>query len=290
MRIKLFSIFMFVFGLSFVIQAGQIKYDREYKKFPIFNKKNGKIINYLILQPDEKITFNTIGIDTLMIFSRIILNSKKSYSYELISNGTQRTVKKKIKSSRVSKGLNGEKVSTYSKLRYILERKKEKFEIKNLSSSSILIKVKATNSKKNNHKIEYIKFSPHSYENDVTLVVDNKAYTYYSSGSSGIQLDLEGPIVLKIISRALLEKEDKKVSYNFKIYKDDKLLEGFSENALKSKKATLQNEKNKTPSTGDVNIIKLSKGIHHLRIESELNENLIFNFYISKSSVEIRQE
>ena len=101
---------------------------------------------------------------------------------------------------------------------------------------------------------------------------------------------MEGPIVLKIISRALLEKEDKRVSYNFEIYNDNKSLEGFSENALKSKKATLQNKKNKAPSTGDVNIIKLSKGIHHLRIESELNKNLIFNFYISKSSVEIRQD
>ena len=286
MKIKLLLILIFVF--TCIIQAGQIKYDEEYKKFPIFNKKSGKIINYLILQPDEKIKFNTTDIDTLLIFSRAILNGKKSYLYELISNGSQKSIKKKIKSSKVSKGLNGKRVSTYNKLLYIPKHKKEKFEIKNLSHSNILFKIKASNSKKNNYKIEYIKFSPHSYEDEVILIINKKAYTYYSSKSSDIQLNLEGPIVLKIISRGILEKEDKKISYNFKIYDDDELLEEFFEKASKSKKATFQH--NKFPSTGDVNIIKLSEGFHQIRIKSELNENLIFNFYISKSSVEIRQE
>ena len=153
----------------------------------------------------------------------------------------------------------------------------------------MLIKISADNITKSNREIEYIYFSPASYEEEKVIEIDEKSYTYYSAVSQNIRLTLEGPIYLKIVSRLIFENGlTKRYNYRFDVFDNGKLFSTFEEVAHKSLKAIFPEEQKKTPSTGDVNVLKLPAGIHHLEIKDiDLNRELIFRFYISKSSVRI---
>ena len=290
---KRIILIFFAIAITFPVFAGEIKYLKTSNKFPIFNKKTNKIINYYILKKDEEIKFSTVNIDTIIILSRVVMeeSSSFSYDYELQINDEIHQINKIIKPSKVSLSVNGKRVSAYNKVRKEIIETSSKIGIKNISEFELLIKISADNITKSNREIEYIYFSPASYDKEKVMEIDEKSYTYYSADSQNIKLTLEGPIYLKIISRLIFENGlTKSYNYRFDVFDNEKLVSTFEEVAHKSLKAILPEELKKTPSTGDVNILKLPEGIHHLEIKDiDLNRELIFRFYISKSSVRISE-
>ena len=290
---KRIILIFFAIAITLTVFAGEIKYLKADNKYPIFNKKTNKIINYYILQTNEEIKFSTVNIDTIIILSRVVLESSSSfaYDYELKINDEIEQINKIIKPSKVSLSVNGKRVSAYNKVRKKIVETSSKIGIKNISEYELLIKISADNITKSNREIEYIYFSPASYDKEKVVEIDEKSYTYYSADSQNIKLTLEGPIYLKIISRLLFENGlTNRYNYRFDVFDNEKLVSTFEEVAHKSLKAILPEELKKTPSTGDVNILKLPEGIHHLEIKDvDLNRELIFRFYISKSSVRISE-
>ncbi len=98
--------------------------------------------------------------------------------------------------------------------------------------------------------------------------------------------------MLKIISRMLFDTNYINNSgYRYRVSDNREYFAEFTEKAYKSKKNWIKNEPDIIPSTGDVNIIKLTAGIHHITIEDrDDNKDLIFRFYINKASVEIGKQ
>jgi len=71
--------------------------------------------------------------------------------------------------------------------------------------------------------------------------------------------------------------------YRYRVFDNGKLLKEINEDAYKSKKSLLMNNREKIASTGDVKKIYLGEGIHSITIEdTDVNRDLIFRFYISK--------
>ena len=139
--------------------------------------------------------------------------------------------------------------------------------------------------------MDYIKFSPQAYEDEIMIFIGGKSYTYYQPQKGNIRLNLNGPVLLKIISRELLPAgSTEKGEYYFQIFENGKMLNQFFESAGISKKASLDSDENYFPTSGDTNIIYLEEGPHELSLVCEPGKDLIFRFYINKSSVEIIQE
>ena len=97
---------------------------------------------------------------------------------------------------------------------------------------------------------------------------------------------------MKIISRILFDTNYiTNLGYRYQVFDKREFLTEFIEKAYKSKSGWIRNEPDIIPSTGDVNIIKLPAGIHHISIENkDKNKELIFRFYINKASVEIEKQ
>jgi hypothetical protein len=274
----------------------QIEYLEAGKKFPIFNANTDKIINYFVLLPKEKIKLRISNVDSLRIYTRLILQQAVivHYKYSIkIGNKKPILIEKSARLSNVSRGLDGKKVSTYNKHIHRLTSKTNSIVLQNLSKEKLLFKIRTNNIKVKRNEIGYIPFSPQAYENEKILVINDKEYTYYySPNSQNIELTLEGPIILKIISRLVFSDPlATKYNYRFNVYDNEKLLTNFQEQAYKSAKAVFAEDKEKIPSSGDVNIIKLPAGIHHLKIgDSGQNRELIFRFYINKSAVGVTEK
>jgi len=166
----------------------------------------------------------------------------------------------------------------------------QRFQFNNISSSTILLKLNTDNANKSSTNIEYVRFTPDNYDSEKILMVGDKTYTYYSTENS-MDLTLEGPVILKIISRLVFESNFvNKQKYEFRVIDNGELIASFSEDAYKSIKTILKDEENLIPSTGDVNIITFDKGIHKIKIkDGAINRNVIFRLYISKSSIELKK-
>ena len=290
MKIRwLFPLIFFLFPnliFSSLIQLG-----KDYTKFKIYNKQDNKIINYTHLKPGEKLKFKTIDIDTLIIFTRVLIDEKETYSYLLKTSGIKKEIKKKIKLSNISQGLRGERISAYNKIVFIPSAKQSSFQIKNTSSTQLLVRITSRELRNGIQKIDYIKFSPQAYKDELMVLIGEKAYTYYQPRNGKIRLNLNGPVLLKIVSRLLLPTTTtEKNKYYYQIFAKEAMLNRFFESAGISKKASLDSEKNYFPTSGDTNIIFLEEGPHELSLICEPGKDLIFRFYINKTSVEIIQE
>ena len=290
------KIFLFIALLAIMLSAfaAEINYNSEPKDFLIFNRRNSKLYNYIILKPSENISCALLNVDTLNVYSRTIVsrNSLLDYQYKLVIGAEERILDKSASLSKTSRGVNGERVSSYNKFSTNILNEKTSVEITNISQNDLVFKIIGSNIITSNKEIDYIRFTPIFYGDEKILVLDEKEYTYYTPKANKIHLTLEGPIVLKIISRMLFNTNFINNSgYRFKVFDNRVLFAEFSEKAYKSKKNWLKNESDITPSTGDVNIIKLPEGIHHITIEdNDNNRELIFRFYINKSSVEIEKQ
>lgn len=280
-------------GITFSVMAEDIRFNSEPVEFLIFNRRNSKIYNYFILKPAENISCTLINVDTLTVISRAIINNETAidYQYKVKIGNEKLILDKSAKLSNSSRGVNGENISSYNKYVTKIYEGKVNFSVTNISQSDLVFKISGNNIVTSNIEIDYIRFTPNFYGDTKILVLNEKEYTYYTPKSEKIQITLEGPIVLKIISRMLFDTNYINNSgYRFRVYDNRDFFAEFTEDAYKSKSSWVKNEPDIIPSTGDVNIIKLPAGIHHLSIENkDKNKELIFRFYINKASVEIEK-
>jgi hypothetical protein len=279
--------FLLIFTLGF---AKQINFETDITKFPIYNKKNNKILNYIIIKPDEEINFILNETDTLKIYSRVVLNDKTSqrkddeYKYQLTINDKTGNITKFINKSKVSEAISGENVSTYNFYSYEFTLQKNVVIIKNISDYDLIFRIATNESKGKTKNSKFVSITPNTYENEKYLQIGKKNYSYFTSNSGKLEFTLQGPITLKIISRLIFKSNIVNThNYEYKIFDNGKLLIEFNEDAYKSMKAFLKNDKKKIPSTGDVRKIDLGDGIHNITIEdTDVNKDLMFRFYISK--------
>jgi len=272
--------------------SGQIKVVGKAENYQIFNEKTGKIITYQLLKPGKEISFRTFEVDTLKVFSRILLNGKneKNYQYLFIVGNVKKTISKKAILSGTSRALSGKKISRYNLVKIPLEKGANKFTFKNLSGDEILLKVSSGKITKSNRKIAFVNFTPSKHGDEKIVQIGDKAFTYFTPKNGEIEFVLEGPIILKTVSRLIFSDNlVKKYKYNFDVFEDNKPISRVNETAYKSAKAVLKNDGGKDISTGNVNIFKLISGIHKIRIENKnMNRDLIFRFYISSAGIEIK--
>ncbi|MCF7859415.1 MAG: hypothetical protein K9N07_08885 [Candidatus Cloacimonetes bacterium] len=291
---KKFIILCLLLIITLSAFAAEIRYNTKATDFLISNRKNSKIYKYILLKPAESITGTLINIDTLEVFSRVVLNSDISanYKYDLTIDNEKLSIDKSAKVSKASRGVNGEVITTYNKFIKSVNQGKITFILSNISHYDLIFKISSGNLVSSNKEIDYIRFTPNFYGKEKILSVNQKEYTYYAPKSNKIQLTLEGPIILKIISRMIFNANYVNNSgYRYQIFDNRELFAEFSEKAYKSTSSWLKNEPDNTPSTGDVNIIKLAAGLHHITIEdNDDNRDLIFRFYINKNAVEIDKQ
>lgn len=291
--ILIFAVLMFDAVLA-KSNISEIKYVKTADEFSIFNSKARKIIKYFLILPEEEIKIKTSNIDSLRIYSRLILEEdyKLSYNYLFIINGEEKKVERSARVSDISGGLAGEKISTFNKYVFKFDKDINNIVIKNISNQKLLIKIHGDKTRKRKTENVYIAISPQNNYDVRVLLINEKEYTYYTPESGEIKLILEGPVLLKIISRLVFDNLIvKKYNYRFELFDNGELLTIFQEEAHKSAKAIFADYKDKMPSTGDVNIVKLSKGIHHITIKDcDANRELIFRLYINKSAVGVIEE
>jgi len=271
-----------------MLSAGEIRFNGVQKDFQLFSNGSKKIMNYILLNPGEKLMFQTIDVDSLTIYSRIIDDKVTEYSYLVNYNGQSKIVERTAKVSKVTKTLSGEVVSAYNSFKKQLSRN-EQIQITNTWNKVILFKLTADKNEKNYESYDYVRFSPQYYENEVILNISDKSYTYFQVDSTSIAFDLEGPVLVKIVSRLIYNDNfQNHKGYHYNVFDNGELMSSFEEKASRSEKAFFPDHPDKTPSTGDVNIIQLGEGHHHVVVrDGILNRDLIFRFYINKSSIGI---
>ena len=172
-----------------------------------------------------------------------------------------------------------------------------------MSNYTILFKLVSKDFIRSKGKVvEYINFTPESYNREIEVISNkDKKYNYYTSFNLDkneiklkgkvINFNLEGPVILKVVSRMLFS-DDKNFTessgYEYNIFDNGALVKNFNEKCIKSRKTTISGDTKITPSKGSTNIIKLGKGIHNITIEDpNLNRDLIFRLYINKNSISI---
>lgn len=279
-----------IIGSHLRAQQAELKFDQAPDNFVLYNSNNQKMYSYYLLPSKENITFTTLNIDTLEIYSRIFIEEQKeaySYEYVVTHNSRNDTIHKTCKKSSITRGVNGQGVSTYNKSLIELQNKQYTLKVKNISSESILFKFNYNSLSNFSSQHEYISYSPDEYGDEKVLMLNDKEYTYYEPNSNRIALDLEGPIYLKIISRVLFNMTGtKKIDYQFEVYDNNSLFASFDEVGYKSAKSILTNNIELIPSIGDVNILHFEKGTHHIEIKkTSNNHDVLFRFYINKAAV-----
>lgn len=278
--------FQTLFASRVAIENGKI--------YPLLNRKSDKIINYYELKPNETINIKTFEVDTLEVYTRVEMSNKKEvdYKYEIEINNKKLLQKKSARYSNVTRGLNGAMISTYNKFSEEIYNGNTNVRIKNICKQIILLKVGGNNVISEHKVIDYIRFTPDNYGDSRIMKMGDKEYTYYDDKSGKIMLALEGPIVLKVMSRYVFSMDEvNSMDYQFKIFDNQNLIGEYKEKAFRSKKAFLVNEVDKNISNADANVLKFSSGMHHISIQNYSAEmDVIFRFYISKSSIEIEEK
>ncbi len=279
-RVLFFLIFAFLIIL--VINASQKE-----KKYFVFNSNDGKLYRYKCLQPDEKYTWEAQAADSISILTRLIITSEiaDKYSYEVIYNGQNKTITRNIKPSKESRGINGDKVTSLNKYKFLVAQPHEKIVVVNTSGQTILVKIispKNRSTKSYKTDTEYIAYPPDQYDERINILVKDNEYSYYQGKYNGIALQLEGPLRLKIINRLIIDDTDK-LSFSWKalidgqevLYVDDILPYSQSCLADSSSKVT----------QGKINILEIPDGRHKISIFDLEPQGIIYNLYISKPAI-----
>lgn len=285
-------LFIILLASILTCMAGDLSLISNTDEYMIYNKNNSKIIRYCEVKAGQSVTFRTVQLQEVKIYTRLVMSGKtpQQYSYDVAYNGTRKSVSKQARYSKTSHGVNGQNVSKYNMLRLAIPADNHQITVINTSTSTMLLKVTSNGASRDSRSIDYIAYSPDAYDTEKVLKLNTKEYTYYNGAN--ISLTLEGPIYLKVVSRLLFENTfTPSMHYAYSIYDNETLLNTYTEKAHKSENTCLVGDATVIPSTGDVNIIRLDAGTHRLRIEDgAINRNVIFKFYISKSAVEIESK
>lgn len=286
MKNVIIAVLLTLFGTLF---GSHIAYQDGAEKYKLLSKETGKIMNYYKLNPGEKLHIKAVDVNGFKINTRIVYDSSSSgtYSYLLKYNGIEKEIIKTAKKSSLTRALDGSFVSSFNSVALNLKDYHNGIELVNTSREVILVKASGDNSSNSSPDIEYLNFYPEEFGKEINLMVKDKKYSYYSGNGTAIMLKLEGPVFLKIVSRMLLDPDvDVKQNYHYIVLNNGTEIAGYTEDANLSRSASV--EMDLSPSKGDVNILKLPAGLHTINIDS-LGQDLIYRFYISKSSVRINR-
>ncbi|MBS3767355.1 MAG: hypothetical protein KGY75_04455 [Candidatus Cloacimonetes bacterium] len=288
---KFFILITLTILICLSLYAGKILQLDSLAPFSIYNKNNGKIYDYYLLKAGENVELEFSNSEKLDFYTRLLFDQEikdsKNYQYTItLNDSVKKIIKKKSGTSGVSKGLQGQTVSTYDKASVILREKTKNITINNPSEYDILLKIiDVEGSQKEEKEFEFVTFPIQNYSDKLVLNIEGKDYTYYSPGQDSISFTLQGPFELKIFSRVVFspdEISDNK-RYRFRLYDNDKLFSEFNEVAEKSSRTSVYNIQEKIPSTADVNLIKIDHGLHEIEIKNpDINREIIFGIYLNK--------
>ncbi|MDP8211268.1 MAG: hypothetical protein P9M05_10655 [Candidatus Stygibacter australis] len=280
-REKVLFLLIFILMVVMVVNAGQ-----KQKKYYVFNASSGKMYRYHKLKPGEKYIWESTSPDSITVISRLITNSNtaEQYSYDAIYDGETHTVTRNLKVSKISRGVNGDKVSSWNSYRFNLTMPGKKLIISNSSGHQMLVKVNPDKRSVKKHKTEtdYIAYPPDYYDNNLDILVNDKAYTYYQGKDNDITLDLQGPLNLKIINR-LIVNDVENLSFSWTALLDnEEILEVID--SLPYSTSCLA-DSSSIVTQGKINIINIPKGKHTVKIVDAQPKEILYRLYISKSAV-----
>ncbi|MCF7911190.1 MAG: hypothetical protein K9M99_01575 [Candidatus Cloacimonetes bacterium] len=280
-REKVIFLLIFVLMVIMVVNASQ-----KQKKYYVFNSSSGKLYKYIKLMPGEKYSWETSAPDSITVISRLITNAvaDSQYFYDAVYDGESHKVSRNIRFSNISRGVNGDKVSSWNSYRFYLTLPGKKLVINNSSGHPMLVKVNPDTRKVKKHKTDtdYIAYPPDYYDNSLDILVNDKVYTYYQGNYNGIALDLQGPLNLKIINRLIVDKVEN-LSFNWKAYLDDKEILEAADSLPYSTSCLADSSSIVTQ--GKINIINIPKGKHTVKIVDSQPQGILYRLYISKSAV-----
>jgi hypothetical protein len=284
---KKIILLVFIFSLLSVF-AEKVILLSEAEIFQLVNTKTKKIYPYYLLQPQASIRLQVRDLDSLEILSRQIITSNSiEYQYAITVGETNQTISKTARISAESRGVSGEKISTFNKQVIPIENQQELIVIKNSSPHRLIIKFDADKYSRQYRPVEFLAFTPHKFGDEITLSIDDNMYAYFSPNSSDIELTLEGPMQFKIISRLMFEDTfTSRQTYRYQVAVNGKSAGEYLETAVKSSKANIVNDSETGVSTGSTETLNLPKGIHNIRISApDNNRNVIFRFFINKNAI-----
>lgn len=280
-REKILFLIIFILLIVVAINAGQ-----KQKKYYVFNTSSGKLYKYNKLMPGEKYIWESSSPDSVTVISRLISNSisAQQYSYEAIYDGETHVVTRDLKFSKVSRGVNGDEVSSWNSYRFNLTKPAKKLVILNSSGHPLLVKVNPDKKTVKKHKTEtdYIAYPPDYFDNNLDILVNDKAYTYYQGKDNGIALDLQGPLNLKIINRLIVNNVEN-LSFSWRVLLDDKEILEVSDSLPYS--TSCLSDSSSIVTQGKINIINIPKGKHTVKIVDNQPQGILYRLYISKSAV-----
>ena len=281
-REKILFLLIFILLVILVINAGQ-----KLKNYYVFNSSSGKLYRYQHLAPGEKYIWESARADSVTIISRLIIKSEMQgeYSYGVSYQGEDHLVTRSLRFSEVSRGVNGDKITSWNSYRFNISVPQEKVVITNTTGYDLLVKVKQDGNeviKKYQTEAKYIAYPPDTYANFLEIVVKDKEYTYYQGDETGLSLELEGPLNLKIINRLVIGEVDK-LSFSWRVLLDSQDILSVSDSLPYSQSCLIDSSSNVT--RGQVNILNIPKGRHNIQIVDEQPSGILYRLYISKSAI-----
>ncbi len=255
------KIFLLLFITSNLI--GKVKVIGKYKTFEVFSKN--RQTEYFILNPQEKIKLKIPIYSRIYVRAVVTNRNLKSYYFKIISNGYEKTYKRKLKISKSVQGIHKEHISTLTKI----VPKSRIIIIKNISDISILVRVKEKYG-----NLNFVPITPEKYGKIENIKIKDKTIGYYRANDE-ILLKIKGKAYLKVISRATHGKE-----YHYTVYDNAKIL---AYEKIKFEKSKYFDSISK----GSVRIYEFSKGEHNVKIIAD--KNVIFRFFINKKAVRLTQ-
>lgn len=279
---RLLFLIVFLLMIIMVINASQKE-----RKYHVFNHKTGKIYKYHHLKPGEKIFWSIDAPDSITVITRLVIKAApdSQYSYQIAFDGAERTVTRNLVQSSVSRGLNGDKVSSWNSFRGRVYDSQRRIMVHNTTRCEMLVKFKADSARSGrSHKTksEYLAYPPDYYDQSIPVMINDKVYTYYQGKDNGIALILEGPLKLKVINRLIID-EVENLSFSWKALLDNQEILYVSESLPYSESCLADSSSQVTQ--GLVNILEIPKGIHEIKLEDEFPQGIIYRLYISKSAV-----
>lgn len=279
-RVLFFLVFLLLVIL--VINAGY-----KHKKYYVFNNNTGKLYGYQYLEPNEKKRWDLDDPDSISVVTRLIAKNPADsvYSYQISFDGLERTVTRNLNISSVSRGVNGDKVTSWNRFRGFVSEPTKGVIIHNTSGYELLVKFKPDKrikTHRDNSESRYIAYPPDFYDQSYTIMINDNDYTYYQGKYNGIGLDLQGPVNLKIINRLIIEQVES-LSFSWKVLIDGKEVL-YQEDSLPFSSSCLADSTSQV-TQGNVNILQIPAGKHHIRIIDEAPKGIIYRLYISKSAI-----
>ena len=280
MRYRIAFLICFAVMVTVMVRANQ-----KNRIYYLFNNNTGKLYRYYHLSPGEKYSTNiSPEVDSLIVYSRLILNADipVEYSYQFITGTIDETVTRSIKPSSSTRGVSGAKVSAWNRYKYFRSNDDNRVTLTNSGNSEILVKINTPEVKKYSRKTEYIAYPPDYDDGMLQVIIKDDFYTYYKAGKDGISMELEGPLLMKVVSR-LIVNEVEDISYSWSSYLDGEECLTVAESSPYST-STLA-DSSSVVTRGKSNIIQVPDGLHTLQIRDIEPDEIIYRFYLNKTAI-----